>query len=274
MNYWCCFLFTLQMFPNGMLEDYRKNVSEDVYYESLLVETVLGISMSNYDEAVEYIRQALSHDPSLKRSLERLINDDDNIYNHKVAKRLAAEFEIVMRNPRIHMNKCFENDDVDGYIMYSMKHPQLARYAVYTAIQWDAVKILKHILLSKYRKDDKKIQKLRKCALRNGNYEIIRILEQCHANFGEKLPSLKNTNHYEIIEWLKLNACEEIKLHVFEQSLMNNSKVNRYEIALKYDLPSILVEEFQKGDYHNVLEDLGDYNCLNSALKIAELYQD
>ena len=265
------FLIHFQMFPNGMLEKFRKTVSEDVYYDTLLFEAVIGISVSNYDEAVKYIHQALSHKPYLKSSLKRLVKGNI-IYSNKVANRLASDFEIVIRYPEVPFDECFEKDDVDGYIKFSLENDISISLIAIHAILWDAPKILKYIISNNSLKMSD-LQKLGNYALGTGNYEIIRILEQCRVNYGSTNVSetADSMNHYEIIEWLALNAGENARQLTFEQSLINNSKTKRYKIALKYDLPNIFIGEFYKKGRNEVLEDLKCFNRKNIILKLKEL---
>lgn len=290
------FLVHFQMFPNGMLESFRTKVSEDKYYEALLYESVLGISMSNYDEAVEYIRQALSYEPCLMSSLNKLINCDwhDDIYSNKVAKRLAGEFGIELKSPRISIDKCFEEDDVDGYrIFYDEKLPNMkfedrneaenwerphdVFESAVEAIKWDAVRILKYIISNdciNHDLDQYAIQSLGGHAVRGGNYEIIHILEHCGADFGKCFGENYCRNHHDIIEWIAKNHGDDKRPRVLRKSLMSNSKTSSYEIALEYDLPSILSEWFYKEEDHNcALDKLTRYGCLNALLRIADSFQ-
>lgn len=254
------------MFPNGMLEKFRKTVSEDEYYEILLLESVLGISMSNYDEAVGYICQAISRKPYLKSSLERLVKDDI-IYSFKVTNRLISDFKLNEECLEEPDYKCFEEDDVDGYIKFSLEHSKSALEAAIDAIIWDDPKILKHIISRGLNASD--LQKLGEHALVSGNIEIIRILEQNGVNYENyDLKQFDLMNHYDIIEWLVTNYGNDSKPHSFEVSLMRNPDIEHYNIVLKYDLPSIFDMEYLEEDRKSVVKDLIEYGCINTISKI------
>lgn len=181
------------MFPNGMLEALKERVTEDMYYETILYETLLGISTSTYDEGLQYIRQALSYNPQLKRSVEMYINHYDTHPNEKALYNLSKDLDIKYRKKLPW--KFIINDDVEEYIRFTLenRNSYYKTVSLDDVIRWDSMKILKHILLTKPEEFRHDISL--ELVLANGNFETIHLIEQSDCGL-EKFISKPLNNFY------------------------------------------------------------------------------
>lgn len=216
--------FSDKMFPNNILSR-LDGLDEDTRQEIILYESLRGVSMDNFDEAFQYISKAISHKPLLISIVRKFANNGTFHYSKNALKKVFEELNI-----EHHLEPSEEfmlNDDINEFANWCCFN-EVYGYMLKELVQWDCVKILKHLISQGF-----KIEKVAIDILRNGNYEMIHLLEQ---NYDlHNLPSyLSDTPHYDVIEWLKTNY--DIDVPHPSNNLLYNFRKTDLNLAIDYDL--------------------------------------
>lgn len=212
------------MFPNAILNRLDE-FDEDQRQEIILYESLRGVSMSNFDEAFEYISKALSHKPLFMSIVRKFSENSMRAPNKRALKKV---FETLDIPHTLRPSKEFIlNDDVGKFAEWNWFN-EVDYDILKELVKWDCVKILKHLISQGTRLD-----KVARDIFENGNYEIIHLLEQRCDLESLKLHHVK-IFHYDIIEWAKTRYNINIR-HSTESLLFNHRKVN-INLAIEFDL--------------------------------------
>lgn len=211
------------MFPNAILNRLDE-FDEDKRQEIILYESLRGVSMSNFDEAFQYISKALSHKPVLISIVRKFAENCEKVPNKKALKKV---FETLDIPHTLRPSKEFIlNDDVGEFAEWNWFN-EVDYDILKELVKWDCVKILKSLI-----SQGTSLDKVKMTILKNGNYEIIHLLEQQY-----DLKSLKycpKIFHYDVIEWLKTRYGINVK--PFSNSLLYHPRKIDLKLAIKYDL--------------------------------------
>ena len=211
------------MFPNDILSRLDE-FDEDKRQEIILYESLRGVSMSNFDEAFQYISKALSHKPLFMSIVRKFAENCEKLPNKKALKKV---FETLDIPHTLRPSKEFIlNDDVGEFAEWNWFN-EVDYDILKELVKWDCVKILKSLI-----SQGTSLDKVKMTILKNGNYEIIHLLEQQY-----DLKSLKycpKIFHYDVIEWLKTRYGINVK--PFSNSLLYHPRKIDLKLAIKYDL--------------------------------------
>lgn len=225
------------MFPNDILNRLNE-FDEDKRQEIILYECLRGISMSNFDEAFQYISKAISHKPLLMSIVRKFSENCKNPPNKRALRNVFKALGI--QDNLKHSEEFILNDDIEEFAKWSCFN-KVSNKFLKELVQWDCVKILKQLI-----SQGTLIEKACATILRNGNYEMIHLLEQ-NCDF-ENLPfHYIELFHYDIIEWLKTRY--NIIVNHSSKSLLYNPNKTNLKLAMKYDL-SVCYGVFSK--YKNI----------------------
>lgn len=264
------------MFPNEILEDLRQKVSNDEYLETLFYESVRELSMTNYDEGIQYIHKAIDKKPYLLKSLKRMYDNGLYELSDKSKYLLFNEFKIPLIQLPEPPHKCFFEDDVDDFIKWCLENPDKNTYMLaFNAINWDSVNILKYLIVN----NDLKfyIQDLSNSALMFGNYEIIRLFEQCGADYTQLATDetfMFCVSRCDIRNWLRVHYYDELE-YFASYNILCCSEADKQTISILADLPNVFNRNHLEDNRRKrVMCSLIELRCENILTSIKEFTVD
>ena len=252
------------MFPNSIFDEYVKDFTPEERIEVLLYVLVKNITFSNYSEVVEKLHLIIDQNDYLLASLKKIVSSRFYVMSSKVYKMLSDEFGLNLQIAIDNLHKIFYDDDRDAFIEFlNSKHqdgytPENFKQYVKLVVWYDSVKILRFMISAGITVEALKDDALK--AITVGNFEIIRLFEQCGIDYSKVInkSSLINIGNYCVSEWLLLNYHTDLiksyspmyyKSHVLDTRELHS-------LGLWYDLPNLYFKTIE--DYNQIGRELNN----------------
>ena len=252
------------MFPNTVFDEYVKDFTPEERIEITLYELVRNITFSNYKEVVKKLHIIIAQNDYLLSSFKEIVFSRLYVMSKKVFKMLSDEFRLNLSIRLDNLCKMFYDDDKETFIEFlNAQHqggytPEDFKHYIKFVIRYDSVKILRFMISSGITVET--LNGVASEAISFGNFEIIRLLEQCGIDYSKVIDksSLTDIGNYCVSEWLLLNYHTEL-IDSYSPGyqishLRDTSKI--HSLSIYFDLPNLYFKTIE--DYHQIGRDLND----------------